>query len=60
MDKIGSKVLIKRGLFVGSEGIVENKFQYKNVDTYTVAIFRGKNITDKFITTVSDSDFEVI
>lgn len=60
MSKIGDRVSIKRGIFIGNEGTIENTFKYKGIDTYVVSIFRGKNITEKFVTTVSDNDFEIV
>jgi Ni2+-binding GTPase involved in maturation of urease and hydrogenase len=60
MNKIGKKVLVKRGLFVGYEGVISGIFQYKGNDVYVIDVCRGKNITEKFTTTVSESEFEYI
>ena len=60
MDKIGKKVLVKHGIFVGYEGVIIGVFQYKGNDVYVVDMYRGKNITEKFTTTVSESGFEYI
>ena len=60
MNYIGKKILVKRGLFANNEGVIENTFRYKGRDIYTVAIFKGKNITEKYITTVENNEFEII
>lgn len=60
MNKIGKNVLVKRGLFVGYEGIISGVFQYKGNDVYVVDMYRGKSITEKFTTTVGEDGIEYI
>lgn len=60
MLNIGDKVLVKRGVFLNHEGIIEHKFNYNNMERYTVGIFKGKNITEKYIATGVETDFEKI
>ena len=59
-NNIGKKVLIKSGLFIGYEGVISGIFQYRGNDVYVIDMFRGKNITEKFTTTVNKSGFEYI
>ena len=60
MDKIGKKVLVKHGIFVGYEGVISGVFQYKGNDVYVIEMCRGKNITEKFITTAGENGIEYI
>jgi hypothetical protein len=60
MSNIGKKVLVKRGLFIGYEGIISGVFQYRGNDVYVIDMYRGKNITEKFTTTVNEDGIEYI
>lgn len=60
MNKIGQKVLVKQGVFVGYKGTISGVFQYKGSDVYVIDMYRGKNITEKFITTASENGIEYI
>jgi len=60
MLKIGDKVLIKKGVFINQTGTIEHEFDYNNLKRYTVAIFKGKNIENKFIATCSEYDLETL
>lgn len=60
MDKIGKIILIKQGIFAGYEGVISGMFQYKGSNVYVVDMYRGKNITEKFTTTVSNNGLEYI
>ena len=60
MKKIGKKVLVKSGLFKDYNGAVSGIFKYRGEDIYVIEIFKGKNITDKFITTVNNDGIEYI
>lgn len=60
MNKIGKKVLIIRGIFIGYEGIITGVFKYNGKDVYVVETYKGKNITEKFTATVDENDFEYI
>ena len=60
MNNIGKKVLVKNGLFYGYEGVISGVFQYNRHDVYVIDMYRGKNITEKFTTTVSKNGFEYI
>ena len=60
MNKVGKKVLIRRGIFIGYEGVVAGVFKYNEKDVYVVNMYRGKNITEKFTITLDNNDFEYI
>ena len=60
MLKIGDKVLIKHGMFLNYNGTVEHVFDYNNAKRYTVSVYKGKNISEKYITTGVEGDFEKI
>ena len=60
MNNVGKKVLVKSGLFYGYEGTISGVFQYNGSEIYVIDMYRGKNITEKFITTVNNSGIEYI